>query len=270
VAIGNGTYDAKMVLGSATVYQDGSACFEVPARTPVYFQALDARGHVIQSMRSWSTLQPGERLGCVGCHEHKNVTPTAGHVPIALKQPPQKLEPFYGPPRGFSFPREIQPILDRHCTRCHDQRGDAVTRDKEKAFSLLATSNPAGPAKRTWSDAYIALTQAKDDIGQPNEIVNWLNVQSVPSLLPPYYAGSSQSKLLMILDEGHYGVELSQEERDRIACWIDLLVPYCGDYAEANAWNDAEKQKYDYYCEKRKRAEAEEHQNLVALREKAQ
>ena len=32
----------------------------------------------------------------------------------------QPLEPFYGPARGFSFPREIQPILDRNCVRCHN------------------------------------------------------------------------------------------------------------------------------------------------------
>ena len=23
----------------------------------------------------------------------------------------------------------------------------------------------------------------------------------------------------------------------KLACWIDLLVPYCGDYREANAWS---------------------------------
>ena len=28
--------------------------------------------------------------------------------------------PFYSPARGFSFPKEIQPILDRHCIRCHN------------------------------------------------------------------------------------------------------------------------------------------------------
>jgi len=268
VAIGNGTYDAKMVLGSATVHEDGSASFEVPARTPVYFQALDARGHVVQSMRSWSTLQPGERLGCVGCHEHKNTAPPAGPVPIAMRKEPQKLEPFYGPPRGFSFPKEIQPILDRHCTRCHDQKGATTPRKDEKTFSLLATPNAAGPSRRTWSDAYIALTDAKDDVGHPNKIVNWLNVQSVPSPLPPYYAGSSESKLIAMLDEGHRGVKLSKEDRDKIACWIDLLVPYCGDYAEANAWNEAEKKKYDYYLKKRRRAEAQERENIAALRSK--
>ncbi len=121
VAIGNGSWDVKIVLGEATVHADGSAFFTVPARTPVYFQAIDARGYAVQTMRSWLTLQPGENVSCVGCHESKNSTPPAAVRPsLAMKAGPQDLAPFHGPPRGFSFPREIQPILDRHCVRCHD------------------------------------------------------------------------------------------------------------------------------------------------------
>jgi len=36
VAARHGTWDAKRVLGTTPVYEDGSAFFEVPARTPVY------------------------------------------------------------------------------------------------------------------------------------------------------------------------------------------------------------------------------------------
>jgi hypothetical protein len=43
---------------------------------------------------------------------------------------PQALEPFYGPPRGFSFSREIQPILDRHCTGCHNDRQKKMSPDR--------------------------------------------------------------------------------------------------------------------------------------------
>jgi len=33
----------------------------------------------------------------------------------------------------------------------------------------------------------------------------------------------------------HKGVILSREEFDTFACGIDLGVPFCGDYREANA-----------------------------------
>ena len=44
VAVGNGSWDVKVVLGTARVYEDGSAMFQAPARVPLYFQALDERG----------------------------------------------------------------------------------------------------------------------------------------------------------------------------------------------------------------------------------
>ena len=186
ISIGNGAWDVKTVLGEAKVYEDGSALFTVPARKPVYFQALDERGCAVQTMRSWSTLQPGEYAACVGCHEHKNTAPPARDYgfSLAMKAGPQALEPFYGPPRGFSFPHEIQPILDRHCIRCHKDRqpiqalvqgearqpllgassgpphaaGDGVK--DELAFSLLGEVTVDRTAKRKWSDAYLVLTQA--------------------------------------------------------------------------------------------------------------
>jgi len=258
IAISNGSWDVKVVLGDAKVWPDGSACFTVPARTPVYFQALDANNHAVQSMRSWSTLQPGEMLSCVGCHESKNSSPhTDARKTMGMQAGPQELEPFYGPPRGFSFAREIQPILDRHCIRCHDGQTDR----EHHAFSLLSTEVVDARAKRRWSQAYLALTQR----GKANPVVNWLNVQSVPTLLPPYHAGAARSRLLPMLQEGHHGVELDAEARDKLACWIDLLVPYCGSYDEANAWSQDERRRYEHFVAKRRDMEAIERANIEAL-----
>jgi hypothetical protein len=282
VAIGNGAWDAKRVLGETPVHEDGSAFFIVPARTPVYFQALDDHGRAVQTMRSWSTLQPGENASCVGCHESKNSAPPAGGYPttLAMKRPPLQLEPFHGPPRGFSFTKEIQPILDRHCVRCHNHRdpvlalarGEAEplleqapelrSHSRERAFSLLGERIRDEHAGRDWSDAYLVLTQAKRDgrkgdnspfRGQPDgSIVKWISSQSVPTPLPPKFAGSTRSKLLDLLEHGHYDVALTREDYEKIACWIDLLVPFCGDYTEANAWTPAETDKYNIYQDKRR------------------
>jgi len=429
-SIRNGTWDVKRVLGSTPVYDDGSAMFTVPARTPVYFQLLDAKNHVVQTMRTWSTLQPGEMFSCVGCHESKShVSGPTSKVAIALSRGAQPLEPFYGPPRGFSFPREIQPILDRHCTRCHNDRsavpqagkkrvalsvkgmkplvpiqgqwryttskptgkwqkpdfdsatwkrgqagfgtrgtpggkantvwntpeiwlrrsftlpanytcGDqtmalvychdedmtvyvngvrvayekghiskyaasplecgllrpganliavhcrqtaggqfidvgilakpakaaskslvaALPKGVKKAFSLLDERTEDKGSKRMWSDSYLALTQR----GKPNRLVNWLNAQSIPPMIPPYFAGAATSQLITMHEAGHNGVRLSREEMDKIACWIDLLVPFCGDYAEADAWTEQEKEKYAHFLEKRRRMEAVERDNIRA------
>ncbi len=327
IAIGHGSWDVKRVLGEARVHEDGSAFFTVPARTPVYFQAIDERGHALQTMRSWSTLQPGENQACVGCHEHKNTAPPPATYAstLALRAGPQALEPFYGPPRGFSFPKEIQPILDRQCIRCHSDRETRMSRDtlpalklrqrdpvwdpllrnagfsqsskvasgssipvaastsagssetvstNRPAFSLLGAETVDRLAKRRWSDAYLNLTQAQPanndwDRGAfagayDGRVVNWIGSQSIPAPLPPGVAGACRSGLVALLEQGHYQVRLSREDMDKIACWIDLYVPYCGDYTEANAWTPAEMNKYQRYLDKRKRMEQEERQNLEA------
>ena len=283
IAIGNGAWDVKRVLGDATVQADGSAYFEVPARTPVYFQALDGRGRALQTMRSWNTLQPGEVGACVGCHENRNNSPLTDPTgsALALRGAPQKLQPFYGPPRGFSFPREIQPILDRHCISCHRDREPLLamaagtgpppldlppasrTRAPDHSFSLLGETTLDATAKRQWSDAYLTLTRASRDgdhamrtpfRGQPEgRIVNWLGVQSPPTPVPPNTGGSSKSGLLTLLESGHGKARLSREELEKLACWIDLLVPYCGDYAESNTWSPRENAKFQRFSDKRKR-----------------
>ncbi|MHB1037880.1 MAG: HzsA-related protein [Pirellulales bacterium] len=254
ISIGNGSWDPKIVLGETPVYEDGSAGFQVPARTPVYFQAIDARGRAVQTMRSWSTLQPGEVSSCVGCHESRSAAPVSNGKPsLALAAGARPLEPFYGPARGFSFTKEIQPLLDRQCVSCH------------KEYTSEEVLDPV--AKRRWSRSYLTLTQARPNpegyyLGESGEWVNWINIQAGPSMLPPYEAGAAKSRLVTLLDEEHEGVTLSREDRDKIACWIDLLVPFCGDYVEANAWSPEELDKYNHFLAKRTRMEAIERKNV--------
>jgi len=259
IAIGNGSWDVKVVLGSAKVHEDGSAFFEVPARMPVYFQALDEKNRAVQIMRSWTTLMPGETQSCVGCHEHKNSVPRAGlGTSLAMKAGPQPLEPFYGPPRGFSFAKEVQPILDRHCVRCHNGETDAP-------YDLTGELVMVGKTKRGFSRSYLALTHTREHCGNwSHPMVNWIDCMSEPTMLPPYYRGSATSELMTILEQGHEEVKLSTEEMDKIACWIDLLVPYCGDYWEANAWSDGEREFYARAAAKRGQWESVEEDNIRA------
>lgn len=266
----NGTWDVKRVLGEVPVDADGSACFEVPARTPVYFQALDERGFMVQSMRSWTVLQPGETVSCVGCHEGKNEAPRSSVMPsgrtVAMRLPPAETVP------GFSFIRQVQPILDRHCISCHhgrryagpedDVRPTVTSAKGEPAWSLLSRVETESVTGRQWSDAYVGLIRAHRShtvrvgnttvlMAWPGEMVNWISPQSVPEQLPPYSAGAVRSGLIELLQKGHEAVRLTEDEIRTLALWIDLGVPYCGDYAEANAWSPAERQWYEYNQQKR-------------------
>jgi len=61
-----GARTVKRIVGETRVESDGSAAFIVPARMPLYVQLIDSTGCMIQSMRSWMTLQPGEKFECYG------------------------------------------------------------------------------------------------------------------------------------------------------------------------------------------------------------
>ncbi|MGB0257291.1 MAG: hypothetical protein ACPGES_01450 [Coraliomargarita sp.] len=263
VSIGNGTWDVKRILGDAEIYEDGSALFEVPAMASIYHQVLNEKGQVIQSTRTWDTLRPGETKSCIGCHEKPNHAPQPTNS-IALDRGAQKLKPFYGETRGFSFIKEIQPILDRNCIDCHDG-------SKDECMDLrgIATDGKT-KNKRKWTRSYLNLTEVElDKSGSyrkrvPEEgLVSWVSQMSRPDELAPYSAGSAKSPLVQMLEAGHHDVTLTEEDYHKLYAWIDLLVPFSGDYREGHAWTETEMAYYDYYEDKRHAQHAEEAQNIV-------
>jgi hypothetical protein len=122
--------------------------------------------------------------------------------------------------------------------------------------------------KRLWSRSYINLTEAKQ--AQPGNyqshpeggFVTWISKMSRPSELPPKFSGAIKSPLLQMLDDGHHGVALSEEEYQKLAAWMDLLVPFCGTYREAHQWSASEMSFYDYFEAKRRVQHEEERQAI--------
>ena len=112
----DGPWDVHRILGTVPVDEDGSANFKVPANTPIAVQPLDEHGRALQLMRSWFTAMPGEHLSCVGCHDNQNTTPLEKPA-LATRRAPSEITPWYGPTRGFSFQREVQPVLDKYLRR---------------------------------------------------------------------------------------------------------------------------------------------------------
>ncbi|NQU25110.1 MAG: hypothetical protein HQ567_27810, partial [Candidatus Nealsonbacteria bacterium] len=116
-----GPWDVHRILGTVDVESDGSSVFRVPANTPLAVQPLDENGKALQLMRSWFVAMPGENISCVGCHERVTDTPPM-YGSVASRKRPQTIQPWYGPARGFSFDREVQPVLDKHCVGCHNDQ----------------------------------------------------------------------------------------------------------------------------------------------------
>jgi hypothetical protein len=221
IAATNASWDAKWIVGETPVQSDGSANFRVPARAALFFQALNAKGQVVQTMRSWTTLQPGEVFSCFGCHESSlNPPPPLTYTPIAMQKDPLKLEQFYGPRRGFNFDKEIQPIFNAKCISCHKGGTDGGGLDLRQgsAYNNLTNHNTC--------DAF-------------SKYVSWINAEDSPILQPAYRAGSCKSLLDSNLAKGHKNLTMTDEEMRKIRCWIDLGVPHWGTYQEGHPGSEA-------------------------------
>jgi len=204
---------ARMFLGTAPVESDGSAFFRAPARKPLYFQAVDGAGRAVQTMRSVTYLQPGERRGCVGCHEPRGATPPPRPA-LAMTRAPSRIAPGPDGSRPWSYPRLVQPILDRRCVRCHD--GTAG----EGKSALVLTGEPG----EGFSKSYESL----------KESVRWYEWgRGIPGFVTrPGRIGADESPLTGILEDAHHGasVGLTDEERRRIYLWLDGNASFFGTY----------------------------------------
>ena len=210
---------ARMMLGTVPVESDGSACFRAPAGKPLYFQAVDASGRAVQSMRSVTYLQPGERRGCLGCHEPPAAAPAVRRL-AALAREPSTIKPGPDGTRPFSFPRLVQPVLDRHCLRCHDGKRGPEGKDKRP----ILTGEAAG-----------AFTRSYNSLGPYVRWYEWGGRSISAVVTRPGRIGADASRLAKIITGPKHTkrLKLTDAERRRIYIWLDGNVPFYGAYDKA-------------------------------------
>lgn len=234
----DGPWDVHRIHGTVPVNEDGSASFTVPANTPLAIQPLDSDGKAIQIMRSWFTAMPGEVLSCVGCHERQN-TAAASKPMISTVKKPAQITPWMGPARGFSFKREVQPVLDKYCVGCHNSETETVGDNKRSAdgreipnfepdrVDELALGKP-NPKKKTrprfknFDASYVALHPYVRRPGPENDY----------HIQVPMEFHADTSELIQMLRKGHHNVNLDPEALDRLVTWIDMNVPDHGTWSE--------------------------------------
>ncbi len=207
-----GSFTLAQILGTVPVEPDGSANFEVPALKSIFFVALDGRDIAVKRMHSFHTVEPGETTSCVGCHELRTDTPrtSLSTAVMAMRRPPSAIEPVAGVPDVIDYPRDVQPILDKHCVSCHNP-------DKpEGKVDLCGDKTPM------YTISYWAM--------QTRGLVND-NRNRPESNHLPYAIGSASSRLLKLLDGTHYNAKPTERERTLVRLWIDTSACYPGTYA---------------------------------------
>lgn len=207
-------WDLKVLYGTVPVNPDGSVMFTAPANQPLTLQVLDGQGRALALMRSWFTPMPGETLSCIGCHEHQNAAPPSRPA-MASRQKPAEIAPWYGPVRTFSFVNEVQPVLDRHCVRCHN-----ASDGKHVGIPDFMTLDAVKGAPAPGSVAYWNLHPYVRRNGPEG---NYLG-------LAPTEFFADTSELYQLLKKGHHNVEMPEEDWNRLVTWMDMNVPYLGEW----------------------------------------
>jgi hypothetical protein len=201
----------KSVIGTVPVNEDGSVAFEVPADTGFQLQALDENRMAVMTMRSLMYVRPGEVIGCAGCHESRSsASPATGYSlsKIAASTP----EPLPGPQYegGFSFMRSVQPVLDRHCIRCHG-----------------LGEKPAAGLNLLGGKAYASLT------GRPGLVaIAMSNKETYSSAPKDYFAHAGRLAGILLKGKmGDHQIAIPRDDLARIIAWLDLNGQQFGDYS---------------------------------------
>lgn len=220
-----GTFTLERVMGTVPVEEDGSAYLELPAYRSFFFVAMDENDMSVKRMQSFLNVVPGEVTACVGCHEQRTLTPLAQfniHRNVkAMRRDASKIAPIPGIPDVISYPRDVQPVLDKHCVTCHDYDAHTLangTKGGPRAGGVIFT----GDRTPMYSVSYYTIT-AKTLVadGRNRAVSNYA----------PRTLGSSASRLLTFMNGGHYGVKLSPDEFNMVRYWTEAGGPYIGTYA---------------------------------------
>jgi hypothetical protein len=222
------TYACKKVWGEVEVAADGSACFQVPAGVPLYFEALDGTGRALQRMRSFTHLMPGETQSCIGCHEPRAGAAAPGRPASATLPAVRPTVPEWGGPKGFSYAEVVQPVLDRHCVSCHAPPTPAGRLDLSADLTDF------------FNVSYDTLARGREggQFGYGSPYVSWIPTYNghegnILQIAPKTW-GSPASRLADVILSGHPDrdgkprLQLDDAARRRVFAWIDLNVPYYG------------------------------------------
>ncbi len=232
--IGWGTYYVKELYGTVPIRDDGSLIFHAPANVELYFSAVDDKGREIQRMGSITQITPGDAIGCVGCHEPRDMAPPPMAGPDTnmmwseepeTPTPPPWVEAPPGPEedtiKGYpiNYPEQVQPVLDRHCIECHNPTDHAggidLTADKSRFFNM--------------SYENLVVRNSGLHHSANTTYVEYYHLGFAPGgHFPALKTGSMVSKLVEMILDGHQGVELTEEEINTVTIWIDANIPYYG------------------------------------------
>jgi hypothetical protein len=226
----------KRILGTVPLEPDGSVAFIAPPGKALHFQLLDADQRALHTMRSFVGVMPGERRGCLGCHESHSRTPVVRSQAMALVKEPRAIAPPPWADDTVSYARYVQPVLDKYCVKCHAGEGPGQA----------APNLTFRPGPEVFSEPYLTLIgrpswgapyQAPKDPPPGFGIADMIMVEGYHTVDPAAYLTprpmtklSYKSRLVELCASGkHYDVRVDPVNLQRIIVWVDAMCPYRGE-----------------------------------------
>jgi hypothetical protein len=226
----------KKIIGTVPIEDDGSVNFTAPSGIALHFQLLDENQRALQTMKSFTGVQPGENRGCLGCHESHTRTQKITGMGKALHRNPSNIKPVPWTDISVSYERYVQPALDNYCAKCHQdpkqegyKRFNATLRPgflgfKEPYMTLIGSP--------TWGLPYKERSGTGGGFGWADIIMvdSYSKIDSAAYITyPPMTKLSYKSRLVNLMASGkHHGVKVDDESLLRVIHWVDAMAPYNG------------------------------------------
>jgi hypothetical protein len=117
----------------------------------------------------------------------------------------------------MSYPRLVQPVLDRHCLQCHD-----------------GTSGPRKSPLVLSGEAAGVFTRSYENLRRYVRWHEWGGQSITQTITRPGHCGADESPLTAILDDANHRphLTLAEADRRRIYVWLDANAPFYGTYRE--------------------------------------
>ena len=239
----------KVQHGVVPVEPDGSAHFLVPANANILLQALDEHYMALQTERTYVNYMPGETRSCVGCHETPdNGTPPSPGRLTALAHEPSVPGPQIGETTGrrpLHYPTDVQPVLDRHCVKCHGEKRKEggldltgrLTTFFSASYENLIAERRGGRKDRRRPGLVPTIGENHPKVGNvrylPAKTLGSHNSLLIAMLMPDAVrltGPAARLERLAKLTKTHKDLRLKPEELLKLSNWVDTNAQYYGSY----------------------------------------
>jgi hypothetical protein len=161
-----------------------------------------------------------------------------------MRGKPQELTPPDWGVVGFSYDEVVQPVFDKYCIECHNEReqpgGVDLTGDKTDFFNVSydILARTGTQSESGWIRHGSPVGPGGDAVRGMSPYAEWIwtingaghNVLEIE----PRRWGSPASRLADIIRSGHCGkdgqpqFDVADADRRKVYLWLDLNVPYYG------------------------------------------